>query len=142
MSQAKNGDMVTIHYTGYLKDGTEFESTKDKKPFTFTIGHRKIIPGFESAIVGMKEGETKSISIAPEHAYGKYHNTGKIVIEKSRIPSEIRPEIGMKLKIRKRNGTITPVTVTDVTGDRVTLDANHPLAGQELTFEVKLLKIL
>lgn len=142
MVQVKHGDTVTIHYTGYLKDGSEFESTNGKEPLTFTIGRGEVIPGFEKGVIGMHEGDVKSILIPPEDAYGDSNKNARVSMERSKIPSEIKPEIGMKLQARARNGTIKLVTVTDITDDKITVDVNHPLAGQELTFEVKLLKIL
>ncbi len=142
MSQARKGDQVRVHYTGYLHDGSVFDSTYESKPLEFTIGQGEVIEGFEKAIIGMNLGNIKSVTIPPENAYGPYKIELVTVIDRSRIPRDIDPETGMRLKAHTREGVITHVTVTGIDEKTVTLDANHPLAGEELTFEIKLLEIL
>lgn len=139
--QAKKGDKVSIYYTGYLTDGTVFASTGKEEPLTFVIGHHSVLPILEDSVVGMQPGVTKSVSIPPEHAYG-HHNTDLVsVVDRSKVPEGIRLKTGMKLRARTKAGIIKEVRVRDVSEDSVTVDANHPLAGKVLTFEIKLLDI-
>ncbi len=142
MAEAKLGDKVRVHYTGLLDDGTVFDTSVGREPFDFTIGENTVIPGFENAVVGMKVGDKKTISISAGDAYGEYMDDLVVVINKSQIPPEIDAEVGMVLQVKSENGSSTYVTVTDITGDSVTLDGNHPLAGKSLTFEIELLEIV
>lgn len=142
MAEAKLGDKVRVHYTGLLDDGTVFDTSVGREPFGFTIGENTVIPGFENAVVGMKVGDKKTISIPPGDAYGEYLDDLVVVINRSQIPPEIDAEVGMVLQVKSENGTATYVTVTDITDDAVTLDGNHPLAGKSLTFEIELLEIV
>ncbi|MCD6280015.1 MAG: peptidylprolyl isomerase [Deltaproteobacteria bacterium] len=142
MAEAKLGDKVRVHYTGLLDDGTVFDTSVGREPFDFTIGENTVIPGFENAVVGMKVGDKKTISIPPGDAYGEYLDDLVVVINRSQIPPEIDAEVGMVLQVKSENGTATYVTVTDITDDAVTLDGNHPLAGKSLTFEIELLEIV
>jgi len=142
MKQAKANDLVRVHYTGSLRDGTVFDSSLDKQPLEFKIGHGAIIPGFENGIIGMNEGDTKAVSILPEDAYGLHRDDLVGIIERVRIPDNITPEIGMLLKVRSPEGETIKVTVTDVSETGVTLDMNHPLAGKELIFEIKLIEVV
>ena len=140
--QAKVGDTVKVHYTGRLDDGTMFDSSVDKDPLEFTIGSGNIIPGFEQAVVGMSPGEQKTETILTDNAYGPYVEEMVIVVDRTQMPSEMEPEVGQQLQIQHEMGQIIPVIVTDVTGASVTLDANHPLAGENLIFEIQLLEIV
>lgn len=142
MVQAKTSDRVKVHYTGSLKDGTVFDSSKDRQPLEFTLGQGMIIPGFENGVLGMYEGETKTISIPVDEAYGPHRGDLVGVIERSRIPDDIKPEKGMVLQVRSPEGEMITVTVTDVTENSVALDMNHPLAGKELSFEIKLIEVI
>jgi peptidylprolyl isomerase len=142
MRQAKTNDLVRVHYTGSLEDGTVFDSSLDRQPLEFKIGHGVIIPGFENGIIGMNEGDTKVVSIQPEDAYGMHRNELVGVIERVRVPNNIKPEVGMVLKVRSPEGEMIKVTVTDVNETSVTLDMNHPLAGKELIFEIKLIEVI
>jgi len=142
MAEARLGDKVRVHYTGLLDDGTVFDTSVGREPFDFTIGENTVIPGFENAVVGMKVGDKKTISIPPGDAYGEYLDDLVVVINRSQIPPEIDAEVGMVLQVKSENGTATYVTVTDITDDAVTLDGNHPLAGKSLTFEIELLEIV
>ncbi|HEC91867.1 MAG TPA: peptidylprolyl isomerase [Candidatus Atribacteria bacterium] len=142
MAQAKIGDKVKVHYSGSLKDGTVFDSSLEKEPFEFTLGEDMVIPGFENAIIGMNEGETKTVSIPPEEAYGDYREELVVTVDRSQIPSDIEPRLGMVLQVRSREGTIANVIIRDITENSITLDGNHPLAGKELTFEIKLLEVV
>lgn len=141
MTQAKQGDTVKVHYTGKLSDGKVFDSSEGQEPLAFTIGKGRVIQGFESGVLGMEVGEKKTITIPPEEAYGLRNEELVAVINKSDIPSNIDVAVGQRLQIRQPDGQGIPVTMTEVTDESVTLDANHPLAGQELVFDVELMEI-
>jgi len=141
MTQAKNGDTVTVHFTGRLQDGRTFDTSKGGKPLSFTIGAGAMMPGFEAGVMGLKEGETKTFTVAPEEAYGPNHEKLTVAIDKSEFPEHIAPEVGQRIKIPHPEGGEVHVTITDVDGEQVTLDANHPLAGQTLTFDVEMVQI-
>ncbi len=147
MSQAKQGDAVKVHYTGKLADGTVFDSSESgeediaAEPFAFTIGTEQVIPGFEQAVIGMAVGEAKTVTIPVAGAYGNHMEQMVAVVKKSDIPPNITPEVGQHLEITQEDGSSFPVIITAVTDEEVTLDANHPLAGHDLTFEIKLVAI-
>ncbi|KPK01480.1 MAG: peptidylprolyl isomerase [Gemmatimonas sp. SG8_28] len=140
MKTAAQGDTVRVHYTGTLDDGTVFDSSEGRDPLEFTIGSNSVIPGFESAVVGLTVGESTRVVIGPEDAYGPRLDGKVVVVERSRLPEEPEPEPGMVLQAQGPEGTIL-LTITDVADDQVTLDGNHPLAGQQLTFEIELAEI-
>jgi FKBP-type peptidyl-prolyl cis-trans isomerase 2 len=137
---AAQGDTVRVHYTGTLDDGTVFDSSEGRDPLEFTIGSNSVIPGFETAVVGLTVGESTRVVIGPEDAYGPRLDGKVVVVERSRLPNEPEPEPGMVLQAQGPEGTIL-LTITDVADDQVTLDGNHPLAGQQLTFEIELAEI-
>ncbi len=141
MSQAKTGDKVKVHYTASLKGGKRFYSTKEDKPAEFTIGEKKLIPGFEKAVIGMTVDETKEVCIPPEDAFGHYNENQVTTIERSQLPPDIDPQVGVKLNTKTNDGKASEVTITDITDKTVTLDANHPLAGKELILELELVAI-
>lgn len=142
MSQeAKQGDTVTVHYTGKLENGTVFDSSKNKDPIQFKIGDASIIAGFEQAIIGMKKGEAKTVKISPDNAYGPHLPELVSDVEKNQFPPHITPELGQQLEIRQPDGPSIVVTITDVKDSMVTLDANHPLAGKDLIFDIELVDI-
>jgi peptidylprolyl isomerase len=142
MAQAKSGDKVKVHYTGKLKDGTVFDSSADREPLEFTIGEGQIIPGFEQAVVGMNPGDSKVATIPVDEAYGPRRDEMMINVDKGQFPDHITPEVGQKLQMQRSDGRMIMVTVTDISEENVTLDANHPLAGQDLTFDIKLVEIV
>jgi peptidylprolyl isomerase len=142
MAQAKKGDTVNVHYTGKLKDGTVFDSSVEREPLQFTISEGKILPGVEQEVIGMKPGDTKTIDIPADKAYGQHRKDLVLVVDKSKIPSHLKPTIGQQLKLNQPDGRSIPVRVTDITQSKVTLDANHPLAGKDLTFEIELVEIV
>ncbi len=142
MAQAKTGDKVRVHYSGFLEDGTVFDSSLDRDPLEFTLGEGMVIKGFEDAVLGMSVGETKTISIPSDEAYGPYREDLVAVVERSMVPPDIDPKVGLVLQLRTPDGSITDVVVTEVNDDTITLDANHPLAGKDLIFEIKLVEIL
>ncbi|MEL6457776.1 MAG: peptidylprolyl isomerase [Cyanobacteria bacterium J06636_27] len=141
MAQAKAGDNVKVHYTGKLDDGTVFDSSVEREPLQFSLGSGNVIPGFEEAIVGMAPGESKTATIPPDQAYGPQREELVITVEKEQIPTDLSVEIGQQLQISQNNGQVIPVIVTDVSDSKVTLDANHPLAGQQLTFDIELVEV-
>jgi len=137
----KGGDTVKVHYTGKLEDGTIFDSSRDREPLELTLGSGSTIPGFENGIIGMALGDTKTITIPPEEAYGPKRDDLVITISKDEFPSDITPSVGQQLQMRHPSGNVMNVTITDVMQDSVTFDANHPLAGKTLIFEVELMEI-
>ncbi len=141
MSTAKAGDTVKVHYTGTLTDGTVFDSSKGREPLEFTLGEQRVIPGFENAVLGMAPGDTKKETIPAEQAYGLHREEMLLEVERAQIPENITPEIGLQLQMTTSNGQQVPVKITEVHDDKVRLDANHPLAGQDLTFDLELVEI-
>jgi peptidylprolyl isomerase len=141
MTQAKNGDTVKVHYTGKLDDGTEFDSSVQGDPLEFTLGEGELIPGFEQAVVGMSPGESKTIRIAADQAYGPHQEEMVLVVERDQFPPHITPQLGQQLELRHPDGQAVSVTVTDISTSDITLDANHPLAGQDLIFDIELVDI-
>jgi FKBP-type peptidyl-prolyl cis-trans isomerase 2 len=141
MLKAKVGDVVKVHYTGKLRDGTVFDSSLGGEPLEFTLGFNQLLPAFEEAIIGMSPGESKIFEIPAEEAFGPYRDELVIEIERTRLPQNMELEIGQQLLLRDPNGQAFRVTVIDISDDTVTLDANHPLAGEDLIFEVQLLEI-
>jgi peptidylprolyl isomerase len=141
MSQAKQGDTVKVHYTGKLDDGTVFDSSQEREPLEFTIGTGSIIPGFEQAVIGMSPGESKTEIIPNDRAYGPYLEEMVLQVERQQFPSDIEPEVGQQLQIQHPTGEVIPVIITEVSPSVVTLDANHPLAGEDLTFDIQLVAI-
>ena len=142
MKQAKNGDTVKVHYTGKLGNGRIFDSSAKRDPLQFKIGDGQIILGFEQAVVGMNPGETKTTKIPAEKAYGPYSEEFILVVDRSKIPSNIKPEVGQQYQIPQEDGQKPVFVVTEVTESSVTLDGNHPLAGKDLTFDIQLMEIL
>lgn len=142
MTQVKTGDTVKVHYTGKLEDGTVFDSSANREPLEFSVGSGGIIPGFESAVMGMSPGESKTANIPPDQAYGSHNPERVVVVERQQIPADIPLEVGQQLQIGQPNGQAIPVLVTDVSDSKVTLDANHPLAGENLIFDIELVEIM
>jgi peptidylprolyl isomerase len=142
MAQAKHGDTVKVHYTGKLEDGTVFDTSINRDPLQFTIGEGQIIPGFEQAVVGMNPGESKTTKVPADKAYGPQHKERVLLARRNQFPVDLKPEVGQKLQIRRTDGQTSVVTVTDVSESSVTLDANHPLAGKDLTFDIQLIELV
>jgi peptidylprolyl isomerase len=142
MAEAKTGDKVKVHYTGKLPDGTQFDSSADQDPLEFTLGAGEVIQGFEEAVVGMNPGDTKTATINADEAYGDYDEELVLEVERDQFPPEITPEVGQRLQLTQPDGEVFGAVVTGFDDEVVTLDANHPLAGQDLTFEIELVEIV
>ena len=141
MSQAKSGDTVKIHYTGTLEDGTEFDSSAGGEPLEFTLGSGNVIPAFDKAVQGMAVGETKSINIPPEDAYGPRNDQMIQEVPKSALPGDLEPAEGMALRAHGPDGQVMNLTVIAVADTSITVDGNHPLAGKALNFDIELVAI-
>jgi peptidylprolyl isomerase len=141
MSKAETGNTVKVHYTGRLDDDTQFDSSAGRDPLEFTLGTGQVIPGFEKAVAGMDVGDTKTVTIPADQAYGPHHDELVLVVERSQIPSHIDPQVGQQLEIHQQDGRAVAVVITQVTEEKVALDANHPLAGQDLIFDLELVEI-
>jgi peptidylprolyl isomerase len=140
VAKAKKGDNVKVHYTGRLEDGTVFDSSHDREPLEFTLGEGQVIQGFEMAIDGMSEGETKTTTIPADEGYGDRRDEMVIELDRGKVPSDIEPEVGQNLQIQLQNGEQLPVVVTAVEDEKVIIDANHPLAGKTLVFDIELVE--
>ena len=141
MTQVKTGDTVHIHYTGTLNDGTTFDSSEGREPLSFQVGSGQIIPGLDSAIPGMTVGDKKTVNVACDEAYGQVNPEMTQAVPRADIPADIPLETGTRLQMQTQNGQVIPVTVTAVDDSTVPLAATHPLAGQDLTFNIELVKI-
>ncbi|GAB4035845.1 FKBP-type peptidyl-prolyl cis-trans isomerase [Spirosoma jeollabukense] len=142
MAQAKSGDTVQVHYTGTLTDGTIFDSSEGRTPLEFTVGSGQVIKGFDEGVAGMNQGEKKTISIPVEDAYGPANEDMIFTLNREDIPNDIPLEVGMTLNMHEDgNPRPIPVIVRELTDTNVTLDANHPLAGQDLTFAIELVGV-
>jgi peptidylprolyl isomerase len=141
MNKIKDGDTVKVHYTGKLENGDVFDTSREREPFEFTVGDKAVIPGFEKGVVGMEVGDTKTIEIPPEEAYGAKQDELVVEVKKSEFPDDITPTIGQRLQIKQQDGNPIVVTITGLTEESITLDANHPLAGYTLFFDVEVVDI-
>jgi len=141
MAQAKAGDTVHVHYTGRLNDGTVFDSSDGRDPLKFTLGSGQVIPGFDNAVINMSIGEKKTVEIPVDEAYGPSQDDLVMPVPRNQFPPDIIPEVGQQLQVGSPTGEMLVVTVTDVKEDIVTLDANPPLAGEDLTFDLELVAI-
>ena len=141
MSQAKTGDTVKIHYTGTLDDGTEFDSSAGREPLEFQLGGGQVIPGFDIAVEGMTIGDNKSVRIEPDDAYGQRHEQLVQDIPRRALPDDVAPDVGMTLQSQSPDGQTMLLTITEVAAENITVDANHPLAGMALSFDIELVAI-
>ena len=137
----KNTDTVLVHYTGRLDDGEEFDSSRGSDPLEFTLGQNQVISGFENAVLGLDKGKSITVRLEPADAYGERSEEMFITVPKDELPEDIEPEVGIGLLLYTDKGPVE-VTVSEVTDAEVVLDANHPLAGEALTFELELVDIL
>lgn len=141
MAKAENGDTVKVHYTGTLEDGTVFDTSTGREPLEFTLGQGRLIPGFEQAVIGMKIGDLKTINIPADQAYGPYRDDLIIVTERGQLPEGIDLEVGQQLQMTQDSGEVVNVIISAISETTITIDANHPLAGKDLTFEIELIEI-
>lgn len=141
MSKAKDGDTVKVHYTGTLENGEVFDTSKEREPLEFQLGEGQLIPGFEKAVIGMGEGDSTTVEIPSDEAYGEVREDLVINVPKDQLPEEVEPKIGMQLQVNQQNGQPIPVRITEIKDEELILDANHPLAGKDLKFEIELLEV-
>ena len=141
MTQVKSGDTVAIHYTGTLQDGSTFDSSDGRDPLEFVVGSGQIIPGLDVALPGMEVGEKKVVNVDCKEAYGPLNPDMRQAVPREGIPAEIPLEVGTQLQMQTPDGQAMPVMVVDIDEATVTLDANHPLAGKDLTFDIELVSI-
>jgi peptidylprolyl isomerase len=142
VAQAKTGDSVRVHYTGKLDDGTVFDSSAGSEPIEFILGAHHVIPGFEDGVTGMEVGETKTILIPSDQAYGTRVDEMVLTIAREQVPPHITLELGEMLELSQPSGESVTVRITELTDATVTLDGNHPLAGEDLTFDLQLAEIV
>ena len=138
MTEVKAGDTVHIHYTGTLTDGTVFDSSDGRDPLSFEVGSGQIIPGLDTAMPGMTVGDKKKVDVPADQAYGQVDPNARQQVPREGIPHDIPLDPGSQLQVQTENGQVLPVTVMEVTDEHVTLDANHALAGKDLTFDIEL----
>ncbi|WP_338731057.1 FKBP-type peptidyl-prolyl cis-trans isomerase [Mangrovimonas cancribranchiae] len=141
MSQVKENDTVKVHYTGKLSNGQVFDSSLEREPLEATLGQGMLIPGFEKAIVDMKVNEKKTVNIPKEEAYGEVNKELFHEVKKEQLPDDIEPQVGMGLTSRAEDGREYQFRIAEVNEDNIIVDGNHPLAGQDLTFELELIEI-
>jgi len=141
MSQVKNGNTVKIHFTGKLENGEVFDTSLAREPMEFQVGNGDVMPGLEEGIVGMAVGDTKTIEILPEQGFGDKLEDLVVEVMKGVLPESVTPEVGQQLQVSKAEGEVIVVTIVDMSDDTVTLDANHPLSGHTLFFDVELVEI-
>lgn len=140
--QVKNGDVVRVHYTGKLLDGSQFDSSVGRAPLEFTVGAGQMIAGFDAGVVGMAVGEKKTIQIDPDHGYGQKNPEAIIEFPKSNVPEGMSIELGMKLNLQNQYGQPVPVEIVEIKEEVIIMDANHFLAGKDLVFDVELVEIV
>lgn len=141
MSIIKDGDTVKVHYTGTLESGEVFDSSEGRDPLQFTMGSGQLIPGFEKAVMGLKVGDSTETNIPSAEAYGEHNPQMEVKVEKSQLPPDMEPEIGMQLQLNQESGQPVPCQITNIKGEEITIDANHPLAGKDLTFNIEIVEI-
>ena len=141
MAKAKVGDTVSVHYAGRLEDGTEFDSSEGRDPLSFKLGGHEVIPGFENALIGMQAGEKRTVTIPAHEAYGDVNLELIVTVPRERLPKDLNPELGQQLQMQRPDGQHINVVVTDVKLESITIDANHPLAGKPLLFDIQLVGI-
>jgi FKBP-type peptidyl-prolyl cis-trans isomerase 2 len=140
--KVKKGDTIQVHYTGKFEDGKEFDSSLNRQPLQFEVGAGRVIKGFEDAVIGLQAGEKKTVIVSAEDAYGSFDENLLVEIPKKNVPEGVTPEVGMRLQLVNQQGQAVHVVVTEIFDKTVRLDANHPLAGKTLVFDLEVLKIL
>jgi FKBP-type peptidyl-prolyl cis-trans isomerase 2 len=140
--QVKTGDVVRVHYTGTLVDGSQFDSSVGRNPLEFTVGAGQMIAGFDAGVLGMAVGDKKTLQIDPDHGYGQSNPEAIIEFPRTNVPEGMEIEVGMQLNLQNEYGQPVPVVIMEITEDVVIMDANHSLAGKDLIFEVELVEIV
>lgn len=141
MQQVKSGDTVKVHYSGRLTDGTTFDSSEGRDPLEFKVGNGDVIKGFDEGVSGMSVGQKKTVHIPADEAYGQKDDSRIVQFPRANFPPDLEPELGMQLNMTNGSGQVIPVTIIELSEEAVTLDANHPLAGQDLIFDIELVDI-
>ena len=141
MAQATKGSKVKVHYTGTLTDNTVFDSSREREPIEFTVGAGQMIEGFDAAVNGMTIGESKQVTIPAEKAYGPKLDEAMITVPKTQLPEGMNAEVGMQLEARQQDGRTQILVIAEVKEEEVVLDANHPLAGKDLIFDIELMEV-
>ena len=141
MSVIENGSTVKVHYTGTLENGEIFDSSANRDPLQFTIGQGQLIPGFEKAVIGLKVGDSTKTNIPAAEAYGEHNAQMEITVPRTQLPEDMEPEVNLQLQLSQPNGQPIPCQITKIEGDQITIDANHPLAGEDLSFEIEVIEI-
>jgi FKBP-type peptidyl-prolyl cis-trans isomerase 2 len=142
MQQVQNGDKVKVHYNGKLRSGETFDSSEGRDPLEFTVGTGQVIRGFDEGVKGMQVGDKKTVEIAVGDAYGEKSQDMIIEFPKNQFPEDMTPQVGQQLMMSNGSGQSFPVTIMEVQEETVLLDANHPLAGQDLIFDIELVEIV
>jgi peptidylprolyl isomerase len=141
MSKAKEGDVVKVHYTGRLDDGSVFDSSEGREPLEFKVGEGQVIDGFDAAVTGMAIGDKKQVRIEATNAYGEHRDELVQQVERSSMPDDLKLEVGIQLQAQQPDGQVMVLSIVELSDTMVTLDANHPLAGKDLTFDISLVEI-
>ncbi len=141
MTIAKDGDTVKVHYTGTLENGEVFDTSQEREPLEFTLGQGQLIPGFEKAVIGLNVGDSTKVDIPSGEAYGELREDLVLNVPKDQLPADVEPQVGMQLQVNQPNGQPVPVRITNITDEELTLDANHPLAGKDLSFKIELVEV-
>jgi peptidylprolyl isomerase/FKBP-type peptidyl-prolyl cis-trans isomerase SlpA len=141
VANVESGSAVKVHYTGKLEDGTVFDTSEDREPLGFTVGEGQVIPGFEKAVMGMEPGDSTTTEVPPEEGYGERREDLVVQVALDRISDDIAPEVGQQLQLRLNDGRTVPVIVRSVNEGTVTIDANHPLAGKKLVFDIEVVDV-
>jgi peptidylprolyl isomerase len=137
-----SGDTVRVHYTGTLADGSVFDSSDGRDPLEFVVGSGQVIPGFDAAVSDLEVGDTATVTIVAADAYGEHSDEGMQTFPRDAFPPDASPEVGWAVELSAPDGQRVPATVAEVTDESITLDFNHPLAGQDLTFEITLVEVV
>lgn len=139
--QAKSGSTVSVDYTGKFEDGTVFDTSEGKQPISFTVGNGEVIKGFEDAVIGMKKGDEKKVTIGPGEGYGERDEKLKQSVPRSMFPQEMKVEKGMGFSFKAPDGQVIHATIAEADAETVALDMNHPMAGKSLVFEIKIVEV-